>query len=104
MEGGEIIETAGERVLGRVVLEDIMDPFTGEVLVGANQEIDESLSEKIDRAGIESVRIRSVLTCKAKYGVCARCYGRDLGHGHLVNIGEAVGLLLPSPLENREPS
>lgn len=93
MEGGEIIETAGERVLGRVVLEDIMDPFTGEVLVGANQEIDESLSEKIDRAGIESVRIRSVLTCKAKYGVCARCYGRDLGHGHLVNIGEAVGII-----------
>jgi len=93
MEGGEIIETAGERVLGRVTLEEILDPFTGEVLVSANQEIDETLSEKIDRVGIESVSIRSVLTCKAKYGVCARCYGRDLGHGHLVNIGEAVGII-----------
>ena len=93
MEGGEIIETAGERVLGRVALEEILDPFTGEVLVGANQDIDEALSERIDRAGIESVSIRSVLTCKAKYGVCAKCYGRDLGHGHLVNIGEAVGII-----------
>ncbi len=93
MEGGEIIETAGERVLGRVALEEILDPFTGEVLVGANQDIDEALSEKIDRAGIETVSIRSVLTCKAKYGVCAKCYGRDLGHGHLVNIGEAVGII-----------
>jgi len=93
MEGGEIIETAGERVLGRVALEEILDPFTGEVLVGSNQDIDEALSEKIDRAGIESVSIRSVLTCKAKYGVCAKCYGRDLGHGHLVNIGEAVGII-----------
>jgi DNA-directed RNA polymerase subunit beta' len=93
MEGGEIIETAGERVLGRVALEEILDPFTGEVLVGANEDIDEALSEKIDRAGIESVSIRSVLTCKAKYGVCAKCYGRDLGHGHLVNIGEAVGII-----------
>jgi len=93
MEGGEIIETAGERVLGRVTLEEIRDPFTGEVLISANQEIDEALSEKIDRVGIESVSIRSVLTCKAKYGVCARCYGRDLGHGHLVNIGEAVGII-----------
>ncbi len=93
MEGGEIIETAGERVLGRVALEEILDPFTGEVIVGANEDIDEALSEKIDRAGIESVSIRSVLTCKAKYGVCAKCYGRDLGHGHLVNIGEAVGII-----------
>jgi len=93
MEGGEIIETAGERVLGRVTLEEIPDPFTGEVLISANQDIDEALAEKIDRAGIERVSIRSVLTCKAKYGVCAKCYGRDLGHGHLVNIGEAVGII-----------
>ncbi|MDO9558354.1 MAG: DNA-directed RNA polymerase subunit beta' [Syntrophales bacterium] len=93
MEGGEIIETAGERVLGRVVLEDIKDPFTGEVLVEANQEIDELLADKIDRLGIEKVKIRSVLTCKSRHGVCARCYGRDLSHGHLVNIGEAVGII-----------
>lgn len=93
VEGGEIIETAGERVLGRVALEDITDPFTGEVLVKANEEIDEYRGERIDKAGIERVLIRSVLTCKSRYGVCTRCYGRDLAHGHLVNIGEAVGII-----------
>jgi len=93
VEGGEIIETAGERVLGRVALEDIKDPFTGEILVRANEEINEALADKIDRAGLERVLIRSVLTCKSKYGVCARCYGRDLAHGHLVNIGEAAGII-----------
>ncbi|MDI6741358.1 MAG: DNA-directed RNA polymerase subunit beta' [Smithella sp.] len=93
MEGGEIIETAGERVLGRVALQEIKDPFNGEVIVKANQEIDENLVEKIDHAGIERVSIRSVLTCRSKHGVCAMCYGRDLAHGHLVNIGEAVGIV-----------
>ncbi|MDD3250162.1 MAG: DNA-directed RNA polymerase subunit beta', partial [Smithellaceae bacterium] len=93
MEGGEIIETAGERVLGRVALHEIRDPFTDEVIVKANEAIDEALAEKIDRAGIERVNIRSVLTCRAKHGVCAMCYGRDLAHGHLVNIGEAVGIV-----------
>lgn len=93
MEGGEIIETAGERVLGRVALTSIADPFTGETLVNANQEIDENLAERMDRAGIEKVNIRSVLTCRSKHGVCAMCYGRDLAHGHLVNIGEAVGIV-----------
>jgi len=93
MEGGEIIETAGERVLGRVALQKIKDPFTGEVIVKANEEIDETLAEKIDHAGIERVNIRSVLTCRSKHGVCAKCYGRDLAHGHLVNIGEAVGIV-----------
>jgi DNA-directed RNA polymerase subunit beta' len=93
MEGGEIIETAGERVLGRVALEEIRDPFTAEILVHANGEIDEALAEKIDRAGVERVNLRSVLTCKSKHGVCAMCYGRDLAHGHRVNIGEAVGII-----------
>ncbi len=93
MEGGEIIETAGERVLGRVALLEIRDPFTDEVIVKANEAIDEALAEKIDRAGIERVNIRSVLTCRAKHGVCAMCYGRDLAHGHIVNIGEAVGIV-----------
>jgi DNA-directed RNA polymerase subunit beta' len=93
MEGGEIIETAGERVLGRVILEEIRDPFTNEVLVNANQEIDEALAKKIDDAGIERVNIRSVLTCKSRHGVCAMCYGRDLSRGRLVNIGEAVGII-----------
>ncbi|MBU2261995.1 MAG: DNA-directed RNA polymerase subunit beta', partial [Proteobacteria bacterium] len=93
MEGGEIIEAAGERVLGRVALEEIRDPFTGEVLVEANQEIDETLAKRIDDAGIEKINIRSVLTCKSKHGVCAMCYGRDLSRGRLVNIGEAVGII-----------
>jgi DNA-directed RNA polymerase subunit beta' len=93
MEGGEIMEAAGQRVLGRVVLEEITDPFTNEVLVPANEMIDEALVKKIDDAGIERVKIRSVLTCKSKHGVCAMCYGRDLSHGHLVNIGEAVGII-----------
>jgi len=93
LEGGEIIEAAGERVLGRVALDNIKDPFTGEIIVKANQEIDEALVDKIDRAGIERIKIRSVLTCKSKQGVCAMCYGRDLSHGHLVNIGETVGII-----------
>jgi DNA-directed RNA polymerase subunit beta' len=96
MEGGEIIETVGKRVLGRVALEDIRDPRDpkkGSMLIHTNDEIDEALAEKIDRAGIERVNIRSVLTCKSKYGVCAMCYGRDLAHGHLANIGEAVGII-----------
>lgn len=93
MEGGEMIETAGERVLGRVALQEIKDPFTDEVIVQANEAIDEALAEKIDRSGIEKVNIRSVLTCRAKHGVCAMCYGRDLAHGHIVNIGEAVGIV-----------
>ncbi|PKN69742.1 MAG: DNA-directed RNA polymerase subunit beta' [Deltaproteobacteria bacterium HGW-Deltaproteobacteria-12] len=93
MEGGEIIETAGERVLGRVALQEIKDPFTGEVIVQANEAIDEALAERIDHSGIEQVNIRSVLSCRAKHGVCSMCYGRDLAHGHLVNIGEAVGIV-----------
>ena len=93
MEGGEIIETAGERVLGRVALEELRDTFTGELLIDANQLIDEALAKKIDEAGIEKVNIRSVLTCRSKHGVCAMCYGRDLSRGILVNIGEAVGII-----------
>ena len=72
---------------------DITDPITGDVLVGANQEIDEDKVRKIEDAGVEHVTIRSVLTCNARRGVCARCYGRDLGQGKLVNLGEAVGVI-----------
>jgi len=93
VEGGEIIETAGERVLGRVALEDVTDPFTGEILVEAGQEIDEINAEKIEKAGLEQVLIRSALTCKSKHGICAKCYGRDLAHGHIVNMGETVGII-----------
>jgi len=93
IEGGEIIQRVGDRVLGRVALEDIYDPVSGELLVAANEEIDEEKVEKIEAAGLEKVRIRSVLTCRARRGVCKKCYGRDLAHGHEVNIGEAIGII-----------
>jgi DNA-directed RNA polymerase subunit beta' len=93
VEGGEIIESMKERILGRVALEDIVDPFTREVIVKANDEIEETLAEKIDDSGIEKVKIRSVLSCKSKRGVCVLCYGRDLARGRLVNIGEAIGII-----------
>jgi DNA-directed RNA polymerase subunit beta' len=93
VEGGEILQRVGERILGRVALEDIYDPVTQEVLVKANEDIDENKVERIEKAGIERVRIRSALTCEAMRGVCKKCYGRDLAHGHEVNIGEAVGII-----------
>jgi DNA-directed RNA polymerase subunit beta' len=93
VEGGEIIEPLKERILGRVALDDIKDPFTDEILVSAAGEITEELAEKIDESGLERVRIRSALTCEAKTGVCARCYGRDLARGELVGMGEAVGVI-----------
>jgi len=92
-EGGEIIEHIGDRILGRVALDDILDPVTDEVLVPANEEIDENLVARIEDAGLEKVKIRSVLTCQSKRGICAKCYGRDLARGHLVNLGEAVGVI-----------
>jgi DNA-directed RNA polymerase subunit beta' len=94
MEGGEVIQRLGERILGRVVAEeDIIDPFTDEPLLRVGDEIDETAVEQIENAGITSVKIRSVLTCKTRYGVCASCYGRDLAHGQHVEIGQAVGIL-----------
>jgi len=92
-EGGEVIEPLGDRILGRVALEDVIDPMTEDVLVEANKPIDETLVKKIEDAGIEKIKIRSVLTCQSKRGICALCYGRDLGRGHLVNLGEAVGVI-----------
>ena len=92
-EGGEVIEPIGDRILGRVALDDILDPITGEVLVEGNTEIDETLVRKVEDAGLEKVKIRSVLTCQSKRGICAKCYGRDLARGHIVNLGEAVGVI-----------
>jgi DNA-directed RNA polymerase subunit beta' len=92
-EGGEIIEPMSERILGRVGLEDIVDPLTGEILCPANDEIDEERVEQIVNAGLDTVRIRSVLTCESRYGVCVLCYGRDLARGRLVNFGEAAGVI-----------
>ncbi|MGH8011244.1 MAG: DNA-directed RNA polymerase subunit beta', partial [Candidatus Binataceae bacterium] len=93
VEGGEIIEGLGDRVLGRVALEEIRDPYTNEILVLANEVIDEDKVVRIEEAGLEKVKIRSVLTCQSRHGVCVRCYGRDLGRGHLVNMGEAIGIM-----------
>lgn len=93
IEGGEIIEPVWDRVLGRVALEDIVDPITGDILVKANEEIDELAVQKLKAAGIEKVTIRSVITCESKTGVCRKCYGRDLATGKLVEIGEAVGII-----------
>jgi DNA-directed RNA polymerase subunit beta' len=93
MEGGEVIQRLGERILGRVTVEDILDPFTDEVLIPVGQEIDERGVRLIEDAGITRAKIRSVLTCQTKYGVCAACYGRDLAHGGRVEIGQSIGIL-----------
>lgn len=93
IEGGEVIQTLEERILGRIALEDILDPFTDEVLVRAGEELDEAAVDLISRSGVTSVKIRSVLTCQASRGVCAMCYGRDLAHGGFVEIGQAVGII-----------
>src|SRR5436853_4595581 len=93
VEGGEIIEPMGERILGRVALDPVEDPFSHEVIVEANDEIDEAKVRDIEEAGIEKVKIRLVLTCQARRGICVECYGRDLARGRKVNIGEAVGVI-----------
>jgi len=93
VEGGEIIEPLEERIFGRIAAEDIKDPLTKEVIVPKNHEIDDELTEKIIDAGIDRVKIRSVLTCQLRYGVCKKCYGIDLARGKPVEIGEAVGII-----------
>ena len=93
MEGGEVIVRLGDRILGRTAAETIKNPASGQVIVAAGDEIDEAAAERIDKTGLTRARIRSVLTCKTRYGVCAKCYGRDLAHGKLVEIGQAVGIL-----------
>ncbi|MBL8613042.1 MAG: DNA-directed RNA polymerase subunit beta' [Myxococcales bacterium] len=92
-DAGEVIQPLGDRILGRVTLEDVVDPLTGEVLVPLSTELDEALVRKIEEAGIEEVVIRSALTCQTRRGICAKCYGRDLARGYKVNIGEAVGII-----------
>jgi DNA-directed RNA polymerase beta' subunit len=93
VEGGEIIQPLEERILGRIAAEDIKDPITREVIVKRNQEIDGELSQKIIDAGIDRVKIRSVLTCHSKDGICIKCYGRDLARGEQVELGEAIGII-----------
>ncbi len=89
----EVIEPLRDRIVGRVTVEAIRHPETGEVIVDENQMIDEAIAARIEDAGIREVQIRSVLTCRSRYGVCARCYGRNLATGQLVEVGEAVGII-----------
>jgi DNA-directed RNA polymerase subunit beta' len=93
VESGEIIEPLRDRIVGRVTLEKIVDPFGGGTIVELNGEIDEDKASAVQEGGIEKVRIRSVLTCATRRGVCARCYGRDLATGKLVELGQAVGVI-----------
>ncbi|HXF04788.1 MAG TPA: DNA-directed RNA polymerase subunit beta', partial [Blastocatellia bacterium] len=93
IHAGEIVEPLRDRIIGRVALEDVVDPIEGSVLVHANEEITEDLANEIQNAGIERVKIRSVLTCESRRGVCVLCYGRNLATGKMVEIGEAVGIL-----------
>jgi DNA-directed RNA polymerase subunit beta' len=89
----EIVETLGERILGRVTLHDIIDPKTNELIVASGEEVKENHVALIQKTPIESVEVRSPLTCAAQYGICAKCYGRNLATGKMVQIGEAVGVI-----------
>ncbi len=93
IEGGEVVAALGERVLGRYAAENVTDPATGELIVAADQMIEEDHVVRIEAADLQSIKIRSVLTCETITGVCAACYGRDLARGTRVNIGEAVGVI-----------
>lgn len=93
LEGGEVIQPLGDRILGRTALEDIRDPYTDAVICKGNQEITEEIVRKVEEVGLEKVRIRSTLTCQTRRGVCVKCYGRDLARGNTVNMGEAVGII-----------
>ena len=93
VEGGEEIESLRDRIIGRTSLDDVIDPVEGNVIVEINQEIDEDLAQEIQRSGVQRVRIRSVLTCESRRGVCIKCYGRNLATGRPVDIGEAVGVI-----------
>jgi DNA-directed RNA polymerase subunit beta' len=93
VESGEIIEPLRDRIVGRVALERITDPFSNETIIEQNEEITEELASAIQDAGVEKVKIRSVLTCASRRGVCSKCYGRDLATGKLVELGQAVGVI-----------
>jgi len=93
VEGGEVIEPLRERILGRVAAVDIVNPDTQETAITAGTLLDEDLVDYIDKLGVDEVRVRTPLTCETRHGLCAHCYGRDLGRGYLVNVGEAVGVI-----------
>ncbi|MBR1778528.1 MAG: DNA-directed RNA polymerase subunit beta' [Alphaproteobacteria bacterium] len=93
LDGTTVVATLGQRILGRTAQEDVKNPSTGEIIVARGTLIDEDMVEKIEKAGVERVYVRSALTCECKDGICAKCYGRDLARGTPVNIGEAVGVI-----------
>ncbi len=93
IEGGDVVEPLAERVLGRVVVNDVLDHKEENILIPAGTMITEAMVPKLEDNGVDRLLVRSVITCDSRFGVCAKCYGRDLGRGHLVNIGEAVGVV-----------
>ncbi len=93
VEGGDVIEALRERILGRVAANDIVNPETGRVMYSAGVLLDEDAVDEIEVSGIDEVKVRTPLTCETRYGLCAKCYGRDLGRGTMVNVGEAVGVI-----------
>lgn len=93
LQGGDVIEALRDRILGRVAATDIVDPSTGETVIEAATLLDEALVDKIDSLGIDEVKVRTPITCETRYGLCAKCYGRDLARGKSVNSGEAVGVI-----------
>jgi DNA-directed RNA polymerase subunit beta' len=93
VEGGDVVEPLSERVLGRVVAQDVLKPGSDDLICARNTLLDEQLVEELEQNGIDRIVVRSTITCETRHGVCASCYGRDLARGHLVNIGEAVGVI-----------
>ena len=93
IEGGNVIVSLSERVLGRVAAMDVKNPISGEIIIKKNEMIDEEVCEKIDSAGVKIINVYSVITCSSKEGVCSRCYGRDLSRGNIVHVGEAIGMI-----------
>jgi len=93
IEGGDVVEPLRERVLGRVVCEDVLIPNTEEVLLPRNTLIDEALCDFIEENSVDQMKVRSIITCKTDFGICAHCYGRDLARGHMINQGEAIGVV-----------
>ena len=93
VQGGDVIEPLRDRILGRVTAADVVDPSTGETLVEIGTMLNEAMVDMIDNSGIDEVKVRTPITCKTRYGLCAKCYGRDLARGKLVNSGESVGVI-----------
>jgi DNA-directed RNA polymerase subunit beta' len=93
IEGGEVVESLRERILGRVCTAEVVNPENGRVMYEVNSLLDEDAVDAIEAVGLDEVKVRTPLTCDTRYGLCAKCYGRDLGRGSLVNVGEAVGVI-----------